>query len=57
VGYVVFGPPERELGTYDPSASGFLQRVYGSDGVEIYAVKNPGEGGVRTATLPKGSLP
>ena len=58
IGYVVLGPRERELGPYEPSASGFLQRVYGADGVEIYAVKQPGEGGVRTAILPsKGAVP
>jgi hypothetical protein len=58
VGYVVYGPPERDLGAYDPSASSFLTRVYGADGVDIYAVKGAGEGGMRTATLPgKGELP
>ena len=57
VGYVVYGPTERELGSYNPSTSGFLQRVYGADGVEIYAVKGSGENGVRTATLPQGGVP
>ncbi|HEU5182757.1 MAG TPA: hypothetical protein VFW45_18360 [Candidatus Polarisedimenticolia bacterium] len=53
VGYVVYGPPERELGSYDPSASSFLHRIYEADGVEIFAVKQEGEGGMRTATLPE----
>ncbi|MEZ4672486.1 MAG: hypothetical protein R3E39_31680 [Anaerolineae bacterium] len=38
VSYVIFGPEEARLGSYDPAQSAFLSEVYNADGVKIYHV-------------------
>jgi len=37
--YVFYGPRERELGSYSPSSSGYLEPVFGNELVTIYRVK------------------
>jgi hypothetical protein len=37
VAYVLHGPRERALGTWDPAQADFLQRVYADSGYSIYA--------------------
>jgi hypothetical protein len=38
VSYVFYGPAERELGPYDPSASPLLEQVYSTPQVSVFAV-------------------
>jgi hypothetical protein len=38
IGYIFYGPPERELGDYDPSNSLYLQKVFSNATVSIYWV-------------------
>ncbi len=38
IAYVFYGPQERALGTFAPETKPFLEKVYGSSGVEIYRV-------------------
>ena len=52
IGYLVYGPDERKLGTYDPKNASFLSRVYEKGGFQVYEVR--GEAGVQAAA-PKSS--
>jgi hypothetical protein len=38
IGYIFFGSPERELGSYDPTRSAFLEKVFSNSTVTIYGV-------------------
>ncbi len=39
VDYVLYGPAERALGTYDPAQSPWLHMAFEEDGVRVYAVE------------------
>ena len=39
VAYVFYGPRERELGSYSPSSSGYLEPIFDNELVTIYRVK------------------
>jgi hypothetical protein len=38
VTWVIFGPAERKLGDFDPTAAGFLRREFGTGGYVVYRV-------------------
>lgn len=38
INYIIYGPTEREFGSYDPAGKPYLELVYGNETVEIYKV-------------------
>jgi hypothetical protein len=38
VSYIIYGPQEARIGSYDPATGAFLNEVYNEDGVKVYKV-------------------